>query len=47
MKRQFFLLVAFAGAAAVAFADADLEKEFDEAVILYKINTILVYSLQM
>ena len=32
MKRQFFLLVAFAGAAAVAFADADLEKEFDEAV---------------
>ena len=32
MKRQFFLLVAFAGAAAVTFADADLEKEFDEAV---------------
>ena len=29
MKRQ-CLFIAFAGAAAVAFADADLEKEFDE-----------------
>ena len=30
--KKVFLLVAFAGTAAVAFADADLEKEFDEAV---------------